>query len=58
MIESIAPDILVKGGEYALETIVGYDYVMSKGGEVLTVPMKAGVSSTFIIETLALKKFE
>lgn len=58
MIESISPDILIKGGEYDLETIVGYDYVMSKGGDVLTIPMKVGVSSTTIIDKLALKKVE
>lgn len=49
LIEQIAPDILVKGGDYVPETIVGRDVVESRGGQVLIVPLEAGLSSSRVI---------
>lgn len=53
IISAIKPDILVKGGDWALNTIVGRDIVESYGGEVIALPLVPGVSTTRIIETIA-----
>ena len=42
LIRNIKPDILVKGGDYNLNEIVGYDYVRSYGGKVSTIPLLKG----------------
>ncbi len=52
VIEELAPNVLVKGGDYTIESIVGSDYVISKGGEVLTIPIVEGKSTTGIIDKL------
>jgi rfaE bifunctional protein nucleotidyltransferase chain/domain len=49
LISFIQPDILVKGGDYKTEEIVGYDIVQASGGEVLTIPLTPGYSSTRVI---------
>ena len=52
LIEQVKPDILVKGGDYKIENIVGADFVTKNGGEVLTIPFVDGYSSTKIIQSL------
>ncbi|MCX6314186.1 MAG: D-glycero-beta-D-manno-heptose 1-phosphate adenylyltransferase [Sphingobacteriales bacterium] len=52
LIISIMPDILVKGGDYTLEQIVGAKEVLANGGEVKIVPLIEGVSTTAIIERM------
>ena len=52
IISAIRPDILVKGGDWALNTIVGRDIVESYGGQVIALPLVPGVSTTRIIETI------
>lgn len=52
LIEQVRPNILVKGGDYQLSNIVGADFVMKNGGEVLTIPFVDGYSSTKIIRSL------
>lgn len=52
LIETVRPDVLVKGGDYALDQIVGADYVTRNGGTVTTLPFVEGFSSTRIIEQL------
>ena len=52
IIEAISPNILVKGGEYTEDTIVGADYVRKKGGLVITIPMVEGKSTTHIIDKI------
>jgi rfaE bifunctional protein nucleotidyltransferase chain/domain len=52
LIERLAPDVLVKGADYARETIVGADLVESKGGRVVRVPLIHGFSTTSIVERL------
>ncbi|MBN1142835.1 MAG: D-glycero-beta-D-manno-heptose 1-phosphate adenylyltransferase [Bacteroidales bacterium] len=52
LIKKIQPDVLVKGGEYKVEEIVGYDVVKGKGGTVLTIDMVEGFSSTGIIRKM------
>lgn len=51
-IAAIKPDILVKGGDWSLENIVGRDLVESYGGEVHTIPFIEGASSSRIIEDI------
>ena len=48
-IAAIKPDILVKGGDWSLENIVGRDIVESYGGEVHTLPFIEGASSSRMI---------
>jgi len=49
LILKVRPDVLVKGGDYKKEDIVGYREVMSWGGEVRTIPFLEGYSTTRII---------
>ncbi|MBI3039963.1 adenylyltransferase/cytidyltransferase family protein [bacterium] len=50
LIRRLSPSILVKGGDYQKETVVGADWVESHGGEVRIVPILKGYSTTFILE--------
>lgn len=52
LIKELLPDILVKGGDYKIEDIVGYDEVTSAGGHVETIPFLEGYSSTQLISGL------
>ena len=49
LIECIQPDILVKGGDWAPENIVGHELVTARGGRVLSLPFVAGYSTSTII---------
>ena len=50
LIDELHPDILVKGGDYSKDDIVGAETVMSYGGEVIILPFIEGYSTTNIIE--------
>ncbi|MBI3260419.1 MAG: D-glycero-beta-D-manno-heptose 1-phosphate adenylyltransferase [Ignavibacteriae bacterium] len=50
LITLLKPDILVKGGDYTPETIVGADTVLRNGGSVIVIPLVAGKSTTAIIQ--------
>lgn len=50
MIEMLSPDVLVKGGDYSIDTIVGAEHVLSYGGEVKVLSFVDGYSTTKIIE--------
>lgn len=52
LIAAVMPDILVKGGDYEVEQIVGYDIVTGAGGQVLTLPIVEGFSTTAIVERM------
>ena len=52
LIKVVQPDVLVKGGDYTIDQIVGADFVMQNGGTVTTIPFVEGYSSTQIIEQL------
>jgi len=52
LINTIKPDVLVKGGDYAIEQIVGAKEVIEQGGRVVINPLVDGYSTTAIIETL------
>ena len=52
LIKLIKPDILVKGGDYTPNEIVGYEEVTSLGGEIKIVPLTPGFSTTSTIENI------
>lgn len=52
LIKTIMPDILVKGGDYKKEDIVGHDIVEANGGMVVTIPLTEGYSSTNTINRM------
>lgn len=52
LITFLQPNILVKGDDYAVEKIVGYEVVNSNGGKVITIPMLQGYSTTSLIEKI------
>lgn len=49
LVTSLLPDVLIKGGDYTRETIVGADLVEARGGEVVIIPLVPGQSTTSII---------
>lgn len=52
LITSILPDVLVKGGDYTIEQIVGSKEVMANGGKVIINPIIQGFSTTSILEKI------
>lgn len=52
LIEALKPDVLVKGGDYRIEEIVGAEHVVAGGGRVHIVPTLAGHSTTALIQQL------
>ena len=53
LVQSLRPDVIVKGGDYTLDSIVGAREVESWGGEVVVVPLTPGQSTSSIIEKLS-----
>lgn len=56
LIKTIQPDILVKGADYKVEDIVGYDVVMAKGGKVETIEFVPGYSTSAIESKIKAEK--
>ena len=52
LVRAIEPDVIVKGGDYSPETIVGADLVTARGGRVVVIPLVDGHSTTSTIEKL------
>lgn len=50
LIQTLKPDVLVKGGDYLKEDIVGYNEVTALGGRVETIPLMEGYSSSSILD--------
>lgn len=50
LIESLKPDILTKGDDYTIDNIVGADFVLDNGGEVKTISLVEGYSTSGIIQ--------
>jgi len=50
LIEALKPDVLLKGADYTVETVVGSDIVLGYGGEVELIDLVEGYSTTGIIE--------
>jgi len=52
LIEGLLPDILVKGGDWTLDRIIGRDVVEAHGGMVYSLPLVPDISTTQIIERI------
>ncbi|MBX7060679.1 MAG: D-sedoheptulose 7-phosphate isomerase [Pyrinomonadaceae bacterium] len=52
VIEGLRPDVLVKGGDWPLDQIVGAEFVKANGGEVVSIPLVEGFSTSTLIESL------
>ena len=52
LIKQVQPQFLVKGGDWAVEQIVGHEFVASYGGKTLSLPFVPGRSSTSVIERI------
>ena len=55
LIKAVVPQILVKGGDWPLEKILGRDTVEAAGGKVLSLPFVEGRSTTTIVQDIARK---
>jgi len=51
LIKAVNPDVLVKGGDYTEETIVGAEVVKANGGKVVTIPLVEGYSTSGILNS-------
>ena len=58
LIEEIKPDILVKGGDWKINEIIGADFVRKNGGQVFSIPLMAGYSSSAVVEKILNGKIE
>ena len=54
LIQDLLPDVLVKGGDWPLDEIVGRTEVEAAGGEVISIPFAEGYSTTRLIEQIRL----
>jgi len=52
LIRALAPDVLVKGADYAPDRIVGADWIEERGGRVVRVPLLPGYSTSALVERL------
>lgn len=52
LIKQIKPDVLVKGGDWQINEIIGADFVQSYNGKVFSLPLKDGFSSSRIVEKI------
>lgn len=52
LIQTVKPDILVKGNDYTTSMIIGADFVVEQGGKVQTIPLVPGFSTSRIIERI------
>jgi rfaE bifunctional protein nucleotidyltransferase chain/domain len=52
VIQALQPDVLVKGGDWALDKIIGGDLVKARGGKVMNIPVVEGRSTTNVIQTV------
>ena len=53
LVIALKPDVIVKGGDYTVDTIVGAREVQEWGGEAFVIPLTPGQSTTSIIEKLS-----
>ena len=52
LIRALMPDVLVKGGDYSVETVAGGGDVIARGGRVVIVPLTPGHSTTSTVERM------
>ena len=53
LIRRVQPDVLVKGGDYTLDNIVGADFVLQNGGTVTTIPFVDGYSTSLTLQKIS-----
>jgi D-sedoheptulose 7-phosphate isomerase len=56
LIKQVKPDILVKGGDWAIKEIIGADFVLKNGGKVFSLPLAGDFSSSAIINRIKSNK--
>ncbi|MDW5315997.1 D-glycero-beta-D-manno-heptose 1-phosphate adenylyltransferase [Rhizobium sp. PL01] len=49
LVQQLVPDVLIKGADYNIETVVGSEFVVSHGGKIVLVPLEEGHSTTSIV---------
>jgi D-beta-D-heptose 7-phosphate kinase/D-beta-D-heptose 1-phosphate adenosyltransferase len=52
LIEAVQPDVLVKGGDYAVPDIVGRELVEARGGKVTTIALRPGLSTSELVKRI------
>lgn len=52
LVQAIHPDVLVKGGDWTVDKIVGGEYVKKYGGEVHSLPLVEGLSTTSLVDRI------
>lgn len=52
VIEALAPDVLAKGGDYTRASVVGADFVESRGGQTVLIPLVPRYSTTSLVERI------
>ncbi len=52
LIKQVRPDILVKGGDYTPDKVVGKEFVEQNGGKVVIIPFVRGLSTTNIVKKI------
>ena len=52
LITAVQPDVLVKGGDWTIDRIIGRDVVERRGGTVKTIPLVPGMSTTALIQRI------
>ena len=52
LIEAVRPDVLAKGGDWPVDRIAGRETVQRRGGEVVSLPLLQGYSTTALIEKI------
>ena len=52
IIQAVAPDVLVKGADWALDEIVGREFVEGRGGRVARIAVREGLSTSAIIRRI------
>lgn len=50
LISFLEPDVLVKGNDYRIDQIAGFDIVQKRGGKVVTIPLVQGYSTTALVQ--------
>ncbi len=58
LIKEIGPDVLVKGGDWKEDEVIGADFVKASGGKVITIPVVEGYSTSLILERLTADRSE
>ncbi|MDF0652198.1 MAG: D-glycero-beta-D-manno-heptose 1-phosphate adenylyltransferase [Nitrospira sp. LK265] len=52
LITAVQPDVLVKGGDWGIDRIIGRDIVEARGGVVKTIPLVPGISTTGLLQQI------